>query len=151
MLSFRRACYPLCLALFVTVSSGCQTFLAQRPLAVQVRDAETKKPIAAAQVRVSYPHDRPAWAPADMTVKTEGDGIARLSAVLYGEDAVAVETTAKGYLPDEIQIGAISLNEIEPAHWFEGADRRRPNFVMDLYVEPQFTVDLVLPPGYRRE
>src|ERR1700675_3847651 len=117
-----RACYPLCLALFVTICAGCQTVLAQRPLAVQVRDAETKKPIAAAQVRVSYPHDRPAWAPADMTVKTQDDGIARLSAVLYGEDALAVETTAKGYLPEEIQVGAISLKEIEPAHWFEGTD-----------------------------
>jgi hypothetical protein len=144
-----RACVPLCAALLVIISSGCQTFLAQRPLAVQVRDAETKKPIAAAQVRVSYPHDRPAWAPADMTVKTQDDGIARLSAVLYGEDALAVETTANGYLPEEIQIGAISLKEIEPAHWFEGADHRRPNFVVDLYAEPQFTVELLLPPGYR--
>jgi hypothetical protein len=130
------------------MSSGCQTFLAQRPLAVEVRDAETKKPIAAAQVRVSYPHDRPAWAPADMTVKTQDDGIARLSAVLYGEDALAVETTAKGYLSEEIQIGAISLKEIEPAHWLEGTDHRRPNFVVDLYAEPQFTVELVLPLGY---
>jgi hypothetical protein len=149
MRSHGRACYPLCLALFVTIGSGCQTFLAQRPLAVQVRDAETKKPIAAAQVRVSYPHDRPAWAPADMFVKTGDDGIARLSAVLYGEDAVAVETTANGYMPEEMQIGAISLKETKPVHWLEGANRRPANFVVDLYAEPQFSVELVLPPGYR--
>jgi hypothetical protein len=100
-------------------------------------------------VRFSYPHDRPAWAPADATVKTQSDGIARLSAVLYGEDALAAETTAKGYMPEEMQIGAISLKEIEPARWFEKADGRRPNFVMDLYAEPEFTVELVLPPDYR--
>ena len=60
MRSHGRACYLLCLALLVINGSGCQTFLMQRPLAVQVRDAETKKPIAAAEVRVSYPHNRPA-------------------------------------------------------------------------------------------
>jgi hypothetical protein len=130
-------------------SSGCQTFFARRPLAVQVRDAETKKPIAAAEVRISYAHDRPAWAPPDTTVKTQDDGIARLWAVLYGEDVVAVESTANGYISEEMQIGALGLKDLEPAHWFEVSDPHRVNFVMDLYAEPQFTVELVLPPGYR--
>ena len=44
-----------------------------------------------------------------MTVETQDDGIARLWAVLYGEDGVAVETTAKGDPPEEIQIGALGL------------------------------------------
>jgi hypothetical protein len=143
-----RAWLFLCLSLFSAGGSGCQTLLVQRPLAVEVRDAETGKPIADAQVRVSYPHNRPAWAPADATVKTQDDGMARAWAVLYGEDGLEVETTAKGYLPEEMQIGAIGLKQIEPAHWFEAINRRRPNFVVDLYAEPQFTVELVLPICY---
>ena len=143
-----RAWLFLYLSLFSAGGSGCQSLLVQRPLAIKVRDAETGKPIADAQVRVSYPHDRPARAPADATVKTQDDGMARAWAVLYGEDGLEVETTTKGYLPEEMQIGVIGLKQIEPAHWFEAVNRRSPNFVLDLYAEPQFSVELVLPICY---
>jgi len=137
------------LVFLLALASGCQILYRYRPVPVLVRDAETKQPIAHADVHLSYPLSRDSLAPFDSVERTGADGIAHLRAAPYGDFGVRIEASAPGYLSDQISVSTEAIQHIEPAHFFEEAERRKPVFVVEMYSEPRFTVELVVPPGYR--
>src|SRR5689334_4091833 len=93
--------YP---SFILAVMSSCQTLHCYRPLAVLVRDAETKQPIPEAELLLSYPLTRPSQAPYNSRGLTGQDGVARLRAAPFGEYGALVEGEAKGYLSDHFDI-----------------------------------------------
>ncbi len=139
----------LCLGFLLALASGCQVMYRYRPMPVLVRDAETKQPIANAEVHLSYPLSRDSLAPFDSSQRTDGEGVARLRAAPYGEFGVRVEASAAGYLDDQVSISSESIQHLQPAHFFEETDKRKPEFVVEMYHEPRFTVELIVPRGYR--
>jgi hypothetical protein len=138
-----------CLVFLLALAGGCQVLYRYRPVPVLVRDAETKQPIANADVHLSYPLSRDSLAPFDSSERTGADGIAHLRAAPHGDFGVRVEASAADYLSDQINISTESIQRIEPVHFFEEAVRRKPEFVVEMYHEPRFTVELIVPPGYR--
>src|SRR5579885_3612857 len=139
----------LCLGFLLALTPGCQVLYRYRPVPVLVRDAETKKPIANAEVHLTYPLSRDSLAPFDSAERTDAEGVAHLRAAPYGEFGVRVEATASGYLTDQLSISTESIQHLQPVHFLEDAERRKPEFVVEMYAEPRFTVELVVPPGYR--
>jgi hypothetical protein len=119
-----------------------------RPVAVLVRDAETKQPIATAEVRISYPFAGSAFVPSIATASTGSDGQARLQAAPFG-DGLTLEAKAGGYLPETRDLSVLAIERLEPARLFEATERRPADFVVDLYAEPAFSVELVVPSAYR--
>jgi hypothetical protein len=138
--------YP---ALLLAPAPGCQALHRYRPVPVLVRDAETKKPIPGAEVKISYPAAREVLAPWESLGTTEADGIARLRAEPYQETGLVVEATAQGYLFEELSVAAETIEAIEPAHFFEKVEQRPAALVLEMYAEPNPTVELVVPTGYR--
>jgi hypothetical protein len=149
MRKLRPARCLFCLGFLLALAPGCQVLYRYRPTPVQVRDAETKDPIPNAEVHLSYPLSRDSLAPFNSSERTDDKGIARLRAAPYGEFGVRVEATAAGYLPDQISISSESIQHLQPVHFLEDADKRDPEFVVEMYREPRFTVELIVPPGYR--
>jgi hypothetical protein len=137
------------LLVFVVVAPGCQMMYRYRPLPVLVRDAETKQPIAEAKVHLSYPLTRDSLAPFDSSESTGAEGIARLRAVPYGDFGVHVEASAKGYLTAQQTISSESIQRLEPPHPFETTEQRKPELVVEMFAEPRFSVELIVPSGYR--
>jgi hypothetical protein len=138
-----------CAVFLIANISGCVVLQDYRPAAILVRDAESKKPIPAAEVRVSYPTFASSFAaPIEPSALTADDGIARLQAACYG-DGLTLTASAKGYLTENLDVAVSAVQKIERAHWFEAKDRRPPNFIVDLYCEPAFTVELIVPVGFR--
>jgi hypothetical protein len=149
MRKLRLARCLLCLGFLLALAPGCQVLYRYRPMPVLVRDAETKEPITNAEVHLSYPLSRDSLAPFDSSERTDDKGVARLRAAPYGEFGVRVEATAAGYLHDQVSISSESIQNVQPAHFFEEADKRKPEFVVEMYHEPRFTVELIVPRGYR--
>jgi hypothetical protein len=145
----RRAYCPLYPLLLLTVAPGCQALHAYRPVTVLVRDAETKKPIADAEVHLSYPLTRDSLAPYNSTSKTGSDGLARLRAAPYGPYGVLMETTARGYQGETRDIASDDIRDIPPALPFQDADSRPVSFIVEMYAGPRYAVEFVVPPGYR--
>jgi hypothetical protein len=138
-----------CLALLFALVSGCQFLHSYRPVTVLVRDAETKKPIPDAEIHLSYPLTRDSLAPCDSSANTGPDGLARLRAAPYGHYGVLMETNASGYQVESQDVSADAIQEVSPAHLFEDVNRRPADFVVELYAEPRFAVELIVPAGYR--
>jgi hypothetical protein len=149
MRNSRLARCLFCPVLLLAVVSGCQTFHVYRPVAVQVRDAETKQPIPGAEVRISYPLMQDSLTPPDSFGLTNGEGITRLRATPYGKAGITLKATAKGYLPEEQGVLVETIKEIKPAYLFESTDHRPVNFVLEAYAEPPFSVEFIVPTGYR--
>jgi hypothetical protein len=149
MRSGRPACGLLGLWVLVLIGPGCEALHSYRPVGVLVRDIETKQPILGASVRIAYPLTRPSLAPYDSCGKTGEDGVARLRAAPYGEYGIQVGVTAPGYMPESPEFTVAAVRHIEPAHWFEATEHRPADFVVDLYAEPRFSVELIVPAGYR--
>jgi hypothetical protein len=120
-----------------------------RPVTVLVRDAETKKPIPNAEVHLSYPLTRDSLAPCNSSATTVEDGLARLRAAPYGPYGVEMEMTAPGYQPEGQAVSAAAIQEVPPAHLFEKIEKRPANFVIEMYAEPRFAVELIVPVGFR--
>jgi hypothetical protein len=141
-------CLP-CLSLLVGAITGCQEFHDYRPVAIQALDAETKAPIAGANVRISYPLSEHALAPYDSLGTTDQEGIVRLRAAPYDKAGAQVEASAQGYLRQEKSLTADAVRAIEPPGWFEQVEQRPVSFVVELYAEPRPTVELIVPRDYR--
>src|SRR5262249_40376407 len=98
----------LATALIIALAAGCMTITRERPLPVQVIDAETKRPIPAAQVQIDYTVLPPAWVAWGASLgATDRDGIARLWAA-PGDGGITVESAAIGYLSDAREVTATS-------------------------------------------
>jgi len=135
--------------LLLAIVPGCQVFHNSRPEPVEVRDAETNKPIPGASVRISYPLENPAFAPSISQSFTAEDGIARLQAAPFGRAGVMVDVNAKGYMSEQKVLTVEEVKAVEPAHWFEDVSRRPASLVMKMYAEPHVTIELIVPAGYR--
>lgn len=145
----RFACGLFCLAVPLFAASGCQFLHSYRPITVLVRDAETKKPIPDAEIRLSYPLTRDSLAPSDSSAKTGSDGLARLRAAPYGPYGVLMETAAPGYQFESQDVSTNAIHDVPPPHLFEEVKLRPANFLVEMYAEPRFTVELIVPTGYR--
>jgi hypothetical protein len=138
----------LCAAVFL--APGCrQAFYSYRPVSAQVRDAETKKPLAGAEVHISYPMTRPSVAPWDSVETTGDDGIAHLRAAPSGEAGLRVAAAAEGYLPESINVPIQAVEEIPPAPFLLPDKPRPATYVFDLYAGPPPSVELILPKDFR--
>lgn len=120
-----------------------------RPLPVLVRDAETKKPIADAEVHLSYQLSRDSLAPFNSSERTGADGIVHLKAAPYGDFGVLLEANAAGYMADQQTISTELIQKMKPASLFDEGKQRPPEYIIDMYAEPRFTVELIVPVGYR--
>ena len=134
---------------FIAVGSGCLSWPGERPLPVQVVDAETGQPIRGANVQIAYAFAPPPWATHGSAGAAADDGIARLWVAMGDDPAVTLEVSAVGHLPEERPLPAPTVNAIESPHLLEFTDRRPPAVTIALYAEPRPGVELVLPAGYR--
>jgi hypothetical protein len=133
----------------LAVAPGCLSLPGDRPLPVQVVDAETKQPIRAASVQIVYPFAPSPWDARGSTGTSTDDGVARLRVSAGDDPAVTLEVAALGYLSDEKPLPAAAVKALEPPHLFENTDHRSAAVVVELYAEPRPTVELVLPAGFR--
>src|SRR5262249_35647654 len=133
----------------LALAAGCQSFHSYRPVVVQVRDGETRQPIADAEVRIWYPMTVGSIAPYDSSGLTGADGVVRLRAAPYADACVVLDANAKGSLYETRDIPVAAVQAIPPPGWFEAVEQRPVSFVLDLYPGPRPTVELVVPAGYR--
>ncbi|HEY1376938.1 MAG TPA: hypothetical protein VGF55_09090 [Gemmataceae bacterium] len=131
----------------LAVAPGCLSLSGDRPLPVQVVDAETKQPIRGAAVQIGDPVAPSPWSGRVSAATAGGDGVARLR--VADAAGITLEVAALGYLSEEKTVPATAVQAVEPAHWFEATDRRPPAVVVELFAEPRPTVELVLPAGFR--
>lgn len=131
------------LVLLLALTPGCQAMYHYRPLAVQTVDAETRKPIPGAEVLVSYPVTPASQAPRNSSGTTGNDGIAQVQAAPCGNDILLVTATASGYISEDKDLSAATVQAIKPA------EKGPARCVVELYAAPRPNVELVLPNGYR--
>src|SRR5262249_50858179 len=128
---------------------GCASMPWSQPMSVLVRDAETKQPLAGAELGLSYPLAKGPGAPSGMTGTTSRDGIVWLHAVPSGDASILLEAKAQGYLPEWKTVAAEEVRKIAPAHFFEKVENRPATYVLELYAGPKPTIELVLPVGFK--
>jgi hypothetical protein len=146
----RRPAWRLaCAVVLLAYTPGCVSLYGSRPVAVLVRDIETKKPIPRAEVHVSYPLADSPLAPPQGSGPTGDDGVARLTVAPNGDDGVVLNVTAAGYIPVEQTVPAATVRAYEPAHLFEAVERRPVDLAIELYAEPRPVIEMVLPVGYK--
>lgn len=149
MCNRRLARRLLCLFVPFCALPGCQMFHGDPTVAVLVRDAETKKPIATAEVYLCQRLPKDEIAPCRAKGLTQSDGIARLHADTTAERGLQVQTIAQGYLRKKVDLSADEVKKIALVSLTQKAAQRPADVVVDVYAEPNFSVELVLPAGYR--
>jgi hypothetical protein len=135
--------------LLMAAFAGCQSLHSYRPVVFLVRDAETHQPITEAEVQVCYPLTRPSVAPHDAKGSTNEQGTARLEVALVDDDVIHAEASARGYMTEGIRLPLEVVRACKPSPLFGNDEKRAINFMLDLYAEPRFQIELVLPNGYR--
>jgi hypothetical protein len=139
--------YP---ALLLAYAPGCQLLYRYKPVPILVRDAETKAPIAGAEVHISYPLSRPSTAPYESVETTAQDGRAHLRAAPYGGEAgIVVTAAAKDYMSEERTVLAETIRDLPSPPLLKASDPPAAPFVVEMYAEPHPTIELVVPVGYR--
>jgi hypothetical protein len=125
---------------------GCQALHAYRPVTVLACDAETKKPIPGAEVRISYPlAQSPPWEPVGTT---SSDGTVQLKAAPYGDAGILVDAVRSGYMTEQKGFPVDAVKAVSPFRFFSGGSHA-PDLVVEMYAEPLPEVELMLPDGYR--
>ena len=136
-------------AAILAVVPGCVTFTGDRPVTILVRDAETQRPIANADVTISCPLVRSITGPTVAHTVTPVDGLARLHAAPNIDSVTMLQTSAAGYLAESRELGSEEIAAVELPGWFERFDRRPPNFVVELYAAPRPQIELAVPVSFR--
>jgi hypothetical protein len=149
MMNRRLAWSAVFAFLAATAVAGCQSLHNYRTVVVEARDAETKQPLAGAELHLSYPLASSSFAPRESLGSTGRDGVVRLEAAPYGDTGVLVDVTLPGYMSERKSYGIDAIQAIKPVGFFESADKRTVNFVVEMFAEPFPGVELVLPDGYR--
>ncbi|HEY7328983.1 MAG TPA: hypothetical protein VH592_15170 [Gemmataceae bacterium] len=144
----------LCLLFLSCLVLGCQTFSGEKTLNVLVRDAETKKPVPTAEVYLCERLKGDGVAPCrSAAVFTEANGNARLRTEPGGEHGYQLQAVAQGYLPEKIDLPAEKADARHPTAGKNStpadADKSAADAIVEVYAAPDFSVELVLPPGYR--
>lgn len=142
----RRLLYLIHLCSFIP---GCQVFVNNPPLTVLVRDAETKKPIPSAEVYLCQRLKEDEIAPCRSRELTQPNGIARLRTEPAGQYGLQVQTVAQGYLPDKVIVPAVALQKKPSPSSAPGNENRPADVIVEVFAEPNFSVELILPAGYR--
>jgi hypothetical protein len=126
-------------------------FNGDQSLTVLVRDAETKKPISTAEVYLCQRLKGDEIAPCRSREFTQADGIARLRKEPTGESGIQVQAVAQGYLPETQNVSAELANgwRHPVGKNDKPSEQRAPDLILETYAEPNFSVEFVLPPGYR--
>ena len=138
--------YPV---LLLALAPGCQVLYRYKPVPILVRDAETKAPIAGAEVHISYPLIRPSTAPYESVETTAQDGMAHLRAAPGCDAGIVMTAAAKGYMSEERSVLAETIRDLPSPPLVKTADPPPAPFVVELYAEPHPTIELVVPAGYR--
>ena len=139
----------LAAAALLATLPGCAMLPSDRPVTVLVRDAETQKPIVAAEVTIACPLTKSFTGSSIARATTEAEGLARLRAAPFSDSVTMMQVAAPGYLEETKELALESIAAIDPPGWFEPLDRRPPNFTVDLYAAPRPQVELTLPVGFR--
>jgi len=133
----------------LAAAPGCLSFHSYRPVPIQVVDAETKKPIAGAEVNIWYPMGSRNTPPENSSGVSDTAGVALLRAAPNTDAGIMVAAKAKGYLTDERNVATDIIEKIEPEHWFKKNEERPVSIVVEMYAEPRPLVELTIPNGYR--
>ncbi len=149
MRSRRIAQRLFCLLLPLCLAAGCQTFQGDQTLTVLVRDAETRQPIKTAEVYLCQRLKPDEVAPCRSAAFTQTNGIAELQTEPGGEHGFQVQAVAQGYLPETIDVPANVVKKAASPSAARGAEPRSADVTVEVYAAPDFSVELVLPPGYR--
>jgi hypothetical protein len=129
----------------IALAAGCKSLRPEPEVAVQVRDAETKAPIAGASVSLS--DIRGTAASKELNAKTASDGVARIHALPDGNEGL-LTASAAGYLNDAIPL--YETKQLPSASRpTEIADPHRRQVEIELYAGPRPTIELVIPNGFR--
>src|SRR5581483_8836380 len=135
----------LCLLFLSCLAPGCQTFHGDQAFTILVRDAETKQPIPTAEVYVCQRHKPDEVAPCRSVAFTQSDGIAQLHCD-PAEHGFQVQAVAQGYLAETVDVPA----EVADGRRQTASKNIQPaDVTVEVYSAPDFSVELVLPPGYR--
>src|SRR4051812_20075108 len=98
--------------LLVAACPGCAVFEKSRPAPILIRDAETKQPIAGAEVAITYPLSQGFAAPSRSAGVTNADGIVRLQAVPAGDISIVLDASAKGYLSEWKDLSSDEVRQV---------------------------------------
>jgi hypothetical protein len=136
-------CRLIWLVFLLPAAPGC--LFAHRPplVPIQVVDAETRQPIPGAHVRLWRPESPDASLGQESEAPTGTDGIARVRARTDNEMSVAIEVSAAGYLPADVDLPGAKLDANDPN------EKVRSGTTVALFAGPRPTVDFVLPAGFR--
>lgn len=121
--------------------SGCGFVHSYRTVNVHVIDAETRQPIAGADVELSYLTMLDPFAPWPSSGRTAPDGIARLRATPF--HSIHMRAKAEGYQWEDRSVTSAIIEAINKK------EHTQPDVVFEMYAEPRATVELVVPVGYR--
>ena len=123
------------------------------PVAVTIRDAETKAPIPGAEVVFMYPRDTedPLSSVRDSTSKTGLNGVAQVKAAT-GDDAMPqVKISVAGYLTEQKILPGETLRAIKAADPFLSfsSNRTPVEVAFEVFRGPAPSVELIVANGYR--
>jgi len=128
-------------------SVGCTTYFNQ-PVTVSIRDAETKQPIQGAAVRSSYMTMLDlgvafaAWGAKDGITDNDGQLILFIDP---NKDCLNIDVSAKGYQAKQNMWGM----RIQERLSSQGRFAWGKDFALDLYKDPEASMDVIIPNGYR--
>jgi hypothetical protein len=137
------------LLLAIGTCGGCQVISRDRPIAVSVVDAETKKPIGGAEVKISYPMSQSGVSLENAVTTAGADGIARSKVASTSDYGLILTASSNGYLPADLNVSSDSVHRIPAPGLFESSDGRPPNYQLELFASPDFAVELTVPTSFR--
>ena len=141
MTTARQARWLILLA--ALAPSGCKTARPDPEIAVRVRDAETKAPIAGATLRLTDLRDP--FTTKNLTATTAADGSAHVRIQPQADDGL-MEVTAAGYLTEAIEVHDTKVAQADPA---AKPKPQSQSMEIELFAGPRPTVELVIPSAFR--
>lgn len=134
----------------VWVSSGCRTLpkTPTRPVPIQIIDAESKAPVAGAEVKLWCPNPHGPKLGKDANGVSGPDGIAHVHANASEDVGIVVEVSAPGYIAEEADFHS-STKLAGKANATSATGETPPPTVIELFAGPRPVVELVLPDGFR--
>jgi hypothetical protein len=121
------------------------------PVAVTVRDAETKAPVPGAKVVIFYPNTDPSVKTRELTAITDASGNAQIRGVTSDDGLPQVKIAAPGYILEQSALRGDALRSIKANNSFWSlANHHDPvEYEMSVYRGPAAAVELLVPVGYR--
>ena len=124
---------------------GCHALEGGRPVAILVRDAETKAPIAGADIQVASVSGH---LPKIVGSTTGADGIAHVKVDPAATIGYGVEVTARGYLTEEEDLSVDALAATVPVGLARFSGNNPAPAIVEMFAGPRPTIELIVPNGY---